>query len=188
MPTLEEREAWNERRRAEIIRRLQAFYQKHGRSPTQTEMACASKRDRTLPSYGTIAAYLGSMREAFIAAGIPPRAKGENLTRNPARIRKDRQAPTKLGPRPCVKCDRAFTPETRRGKLCARCRPAPKQTPRPEPKYKPIFRPDFLLALPELRRELARFDAQPIRHYNIEGRDPADINLPSLKRPRRRVA
>jgi hypothetical protein len=178
--------AWRQRRANEIVRRLKAFYKKHGRSPTQREMAYAAHRDRSLPSYGTIAEYLGSIRDAFAAAGIPYRAKGDCLRRTKTRDRGRTvvAAPRASAPRPCERCEKAFIPDTRRGKLCMTCKPSPKPQPMPTRKQ-PIHRTDFLLALPEMRRELQRQcqEAGTMRQDYMGG-DP--LSIPAG--PRRRSA
>lgn len=60
----------------------------------------------------------------------------------------------------------------------------PRRRTAPAPR---IIAPDFLLALPEMRAELARQDRLAGRFY-VQGRSELDIGLSSLVRPLRRRA
>ena len=132
---------WRLRRRHELIERLRAFERAHKRAPTSPELGCGAKEERVreLPTYNTLVRHFGSVANAMKEAGLTARSQGDRIRstkRGASQRTKVREAAAKQQPIPDVKPARTIQ-----------------------------FHTDFLLALPEARAELARYDSQQVRFY-----------------------
>lgn len=118
-----------------IITALRDFYATHGRAPTFSELGRKAARNRALVSYNTITKHCGSVRDALLAAGIPPRKQGQYA--HPRAVEASR-------PKPIPK----RVPQS-----------APPPAPRRQAPRRYIYATDFVLHFPAMRAELARLES-----------------------------
>jgi hypothetical protein len=121
------------------------------------------------------------------------RLKGQQRKRGPLKVRNVTVqcpcgvrfvAPNRLH-RKCADCKlRRYKAKLERNRAEASSAP----TPRRKPRHIPVeFRPDFLLAFPEMKAELARACIEGIA-FKVGARALDDFTLTSLQQPRRRSA
>lgn len=178
-------------RRQRYLDALRDFSRQHGRAPTAQECGAGYKpcRRPSLPQFSSLQLHFGSFNRAILAAGLTPRTQGDRVEPTTEYNMATRTVTTRCA------CGAKFTAPTRHRRDCADCKRrkheqklAAKRRDRPGCRHRHVarqaevaFRSDFLLALPEMRRELARVCQTGTRmRQDIYG-EPAD-ELPGRRR------